>query len=165
MLILWHKDGIPFIILTVFILCWRNYMQFLVKLIFILWSSVYELVLSLFTILCIILYLNNSGLPLSPQNRLFHVAIGMNWTWIQKLMTPGRKFLDSTFWFQYPGRLSQEKYLRRWEGCPKHMDTAGGGGCPITLLHSTRQFSAWVKEDKMGDLLSDSWRKLLLCMP
>ena len=38
--------------------------------------------------------------------------------WIQKFTTPGHTFLDSTVRFEYPGRLSQEKYLRRWEGCP-----------------------------------------------
>ena len=35
--------------------------------VFLPWFYVYELLLSLFAILCFILYLNNNGLPLSPQ--------------------------------------------------------------------------------------------------
>jgi len=35
--------------------------------VFLPWSSVYELLLSLFAILCFILYLKISGLPLSPE--------------------------------------------------------------------------------------------------
>ena len=76
---------------------------------------------------------------------------------IQKFTTQSRKLLDSTITFKYPGRLSQEKYLRRWEGFPKHVDTTGREGeCHLTTPHSTSLFSGQVKEDKMGDLLSDT---------
>ena len=71
--------------------------------------------------------------------------------WIQKFTTPGHKFLDSTVRFEYPGRLSGEKYLRRGEGCLKHMD-APGGGWPLSTPHSMRPISARVKEDKIGEL-------------
>jgi len=84
--------------------------------------------------------------------------------WIQKLMTPGHTFLDSTIRFEYPGMLSKEKSLRRW-GVSETHGYCRQGRCHLTTPHSTRTFSAPVKEDKMGDLLSDAWRKLFSCMP
>jgi len=87
--------------------------------------------------------------------------------WIQKFMTLGHKLLDSTVQFQYPGRLSQEKYLRRWEGCLKHMYTADGmtlnntpWGHLVRRPRKTRWVTCWVTTDTSKLWLNLSYRRL-----
>jgi len=57
-------------------------------------------------------------------NGLFHIAIGENWI----VEFRGLRIKVINFWIQpsdssIQAGLTKKKYLRRWEGCPKHMDT------------------------------------------